>query len=90
MLKEFRQDVLLRYFDLTKPTFIFVDAHITGLGAILAQGDDIISTKLVAFASRTTSQAESQYPQLDLEARALILVFKDLETLQLDLPTRSP
>ena len=71
LLKEFRQDVLLRYFDMTKPTFIFVDAHITGLGAMLAQGDDITSAKLVAFASRTTSQAESRYPQLDLEAMSI-------------------
>ena len=53
---------------MTKPTFIFVNAHITGLGAMLAQEDDITSTRPVAFASRTTSQAETQYPQLDLEA----------------------
>ena len=54
---------------MTKPTFIFVDAHFTGLGAMLAQGDDITSAKPVA--SRTTSQAESQYPQLDLEALSI-------------------
>ena len=68
LLKELRQDVLLRYFDMTKPTFIFVDAHNTELGAMLAQGDDITSAKPVAFASRATSQAESRYSQLDLEA----------------------
>ena len=66
LLKEFPQDVLLRYFDMTKPTFIFVDAHITGLGDMLSQDDGITSAKPVAFASRTTSQAESQYSQLDL------------------------
>ena len=49
--------VLLRYFDMTKPTFIFVDAHI--FGATLAHGDDITFAKPIAFASRTTSQAES-------------------------------
>ena len=38
---------------------------------MLAQGDDITSTKSVAFASRTTSQAESRYPQLDLEAMSI-------------------
>ena len=27
LLKEFSQDVLLRYFDMTKTTFIVVDAH---------------------------------------------------------------
>ena len=71
LLKEFQQDVLLRYFDMTKPTFIFVHAHITGLGAMLAQGDDITSAKPVAFASRTTPQAQSRYPQLDLEAMSI-------------------
>ena len=68
LLKEFWQDVLLRYFNITKPTFSFVDAHITGLGAMLAQEDDITFAKPVAFASRTISQAESRYPQLDLKA----------------------
>ena len=43
LLKEFPQDVLLRYFDMTKPTFIFVDAHITGLGDMLSQDDGITS-----------------------------------------------
>ena len=70
LLKEFRQDVLLWYFE-TKPTFTFVDVHITGLGAMLAQGDDITSAKPVTFASRITSQAESRYPQLDLEAMSI-------------------
>ena len=65
------QDVLLRYFDMTKPTFLFVDAHITGLGATLAQGNSIRDAKPVAFASRTTSLAETRYPQLDLEAMSL-------------------
>ena len=50
LLKEFPQDVLLRYFDMTKPTFIFVDAHITGLGDMLSQDDGITSAKPVAFA----------------------------------------
>ena len=35
---------------------------------MLAQEDDITFAKPVAFASRTISQAESRYPQLDLEA----------------------
>ena len=36
LLKKFQQDVLLRYFDMTKPTFIFVEAHVTGLVVMLA------------------------------------------------------
>ena len=72
LLKEFSQDVLLRYFDMTKTTFIFVDAHRWRHRLdMLAQDDDITSTKPVAFASRTSSQAESRYPQLDLEATSI-------------------
>ena len=59
LLDEFRQSVLLRYFDLAKRTFVIVDAHLTGLGAILAQGDDTSSLKPVAFASRTTQPLPS-------------------------------
>ena len=71
LIKAFKQDTLLRYFDLAKPIFIFTDAHVSGLGAMLAQGEDISSAKPVAFASRTTNKAESNYPQLDLEAMGL-------------------
>lgn len=71
LISAFKKDVLLRYFDMSKPTFVFTDAHITGLGAMLAQGEDIHTAKPVAFASRTTSPAESRYPQLDLEAMGL-------------------
>ena len=71
LLKELREDTLLRYFDLEKPTFIFTDAHKTGLGATLAQGDSIANAQPVAFASRTTNHAETRYPQLDLEAMSI-------------------
>ena len=71
MIKAFKQETLLRYFDLAKPIFIFTDAHVSGLGAMLAQGEDISSAKPVAFASCTTNKAESNYPQLDLEAMGL-------------------
>ena len=56
---------------MSKRTFVFLDAHITGLGAMLAQGDTRQTAKPVAFASRTTNDAESRYSQLDLEAMSL-------------------
>ena len=71
LLNEFRDATTLHYFDPQKPTFILVDAHKTGLGATLAQGDDINNLHPIAFASRTTSQAESRYPQLDLEGMSV-------------------
>jgi len=71
LIQTFRKDTLLRYFDMGKQTFLFTDAHITGLGAILAQGENVNSAKPIVFASRTTSSAEKRYPQIDLEATAV-------------------
>ena len=71
LIKAFKQDTLLRYFDLAKPIFIFTDAHISGIGAMLGQGESVSTAKPVAFASRTTNKAESNYPQIDLEAMGL-------------------
>ena len=67
LLSAFRKDVLLRYFDVSKQIYLFTDAHITGLGAILAQGSSLETAKPVAIASRTTTVAEKKYPQIDLE-----------------------
>ena len=64
----FTEACLLHHFDPCSKTFICVDAHSSGLSAILMQGDNIENAKAVAFASRTTTSAESRYPQLDLEA----------------------
>ena len=47
----FTTDVLLRHYDTNKNTFIFIDAHFTGLCTILAQGQSIEETKAVALAS---------------------------------------
>ena len=71
LIQAFRKDTLLRYFDMGKQTFLFTDAHITGLGAILTQGESIATAKPIAFASRTTNPAETRYPQIDLEAMAV-------------------
>ena len=67
----FTKDVLLRHYDTNSPTFIHVDAHYTGLSAILAQGPSIESSQAVSVASQTTTKAEKNYSQLDLEATAV-------------------
>ncbi|CAB4033920.1 Hypothetical predicted protein [Paramuricea clavata] len=36
LIERFTVNTLLEYFDMSKPTFIFTDAHTTGLGAMLA------------------------------------------------------
>ena len=67
-LKEvFHADILNRYFDPNETTFIFIDAHRTGLSAILAQGNSLETAKVVATASRATTKIEQRYPQIDLE-----------------------
>ena len=35
ILNNFKDSLLLSYFDMSLPTYISTDAHITGLGAIL-------------------------------------------------------
>ena len=70
LMQDFKKDTLLRYYDMRKKIFVITDTHITGLAAILAQGDDLDSARLVVIASRITSKSESRYPQLDLEATA--------------------
>ena len=71
-LKEaFSEDMLMNHFDPNKNTFIQVDAHRSGLSAILMQGDTLDEAKPVACASRATTPVEQRYPQLDLEALAV-------------------
>ena len=71
ILSQFKADALLQYFDLAHKTFIFVDAHVSGLEAVLAQGVSIETAKLIEFVSRSTNKAEKNYPQMDLEAIAV-------------------
>ena len=61
----------MRYFDCELDTFLFVDGHKTGHGAMFAQGKSIADAKPVAVGSRSTSLAETAYPQLDLDAASL-------------------
>ena len=65
------EDALLTYFDPDLPTYILVDAHRTGLSAILAQGESADKARMVTCASRATTPVERNYPQIDLEALAV-------------------
>ena len=60
----FHEDILIQFFDPKKDTYIFADAHRTGLGAVLAQGSSINETVPIAIASRATTEVEQRYPQL--------------------------
>ena len=61
--KIFSGNLLLSYFDMTLPTYIFIDAHKTGLGAILCQGKDFENLKPAAIVSQWTNQTEKDYAQ---------------------------
>ena len=62
LIQKFKENTLLEYFDMSKQTFIFTDAHNTGLGAMLAQGETVDNAKPITIASRTTSPAEQIFP----------------------------
>ena len=64
----FTNDALLRFFDPEINTYIFVDAHLTGLSAILSQGETAEQARPIALASRSTTPVERRYGQIDLEA----------------------
>ena len=62
-------DPVLTFFDVTKPVTIQSDASQTGLGACLLQ-----ENKPVAYASRTLTNAEERYAQIEKEMLAITYV----------------
>ena len=70
-LHDFTKDTLVRYFFMKKKIYIFTDAHISGLGAILTQGDNYQGAKPIVIALQTTSQSEKKVPPTDLETTAI-------------------
>ena len=68
---EFSKDILLRHFDPRLQTEIHVDAHRSGLSALLIQVDRQGEKHMVGVASRATTPVETRYPQIDLESLAV-------------------
>ena len=62
---------VLAHYDPQGEVYLAVDASPVGVGAVLTQGSGS-QGKPVAFASRTLTQAEKNYSQLDREALAII------------------
>ena len=67
---EFKEDILLKHFNPLLETSIHVDAHQSGISAVLMQQENN-QEHIVALASRATTPTEARYPQLDLEALAV-------------------
>ena len=88
LIARFKQRTLLQYFEMDAQTFLFTDAHKTGLGAMLAQGDSIENAKPMAIASRTTNTSEQKYPQIDLEALAIDFVLRRFRHYIVGSPTK--
>ena len=65
------EDAMLAYYETSSSTYLLVDAHKTGISAILAQGSSPETARMVTCASRATTAVERHYPQLDLEALAI-------------------
>ena len=62
---------VLAYADYKKPFRLHTDASDLGLGAVLYQQDENGKNRVIAYASRTLSQAEKNYPAHKLEFLAL-------------------
>ena len=60
-------DPILKYYDVTKPVTVSVDASMRGLGAAIIQENAV-----VAYASRSLSETEQRYAQIEKEALAVV------------------
>jgi hypothetical protein len=69
-------DNVLTHFDPNKPLILGVDASPYGLGAVLSHKMEDGSERPLAYASRTLSPAERNYPQIEKEGLAIIYGIK--------------
>ena len=66
---------VVKYPDFEQPFFLYTDASITGVGAVLAQKDGK-NEHVIAYASRTLTPAERNYGITELECLAIVWAVK--------------
>ena len=85
-------EACLKYYDTNAPTYLMVDASMRGLGAALLQPDmkpgGSYSTQLkpVAFASKSLTQAQRNYVNIEREMSAITFGIKRLHTYMYNRP----
>ena len=67
------KDPVLACFSLNAPTFVVTDASPEGLCAILMQEQNDREHKPVAYISKTLTEVERRYSQIEREALAIVL-----------------
>ena len=70
--KQLVKSPLLQHYDPTRSLSLSTDASPYGVGAVLSHVDEDGTERPVAYASRTLTDAEKRYSQLDKEALAII------------------
>jgi transposase InsO family protein len=67
IIKILTSDPVLRFYDVSQPVTLTVDASLRGLGAAIIQGNGV-----VAYASRALTPTEQNYAQIEKEALAVV------------------
>ena len=73
--RKITEDTVLAHYDPTQQIYLAVDASPVGLGAVISHGKGK-NERPIAFASRTLTDAEKNYSQIDREALAIIYGIK--------------